>query len=138
MGTGASLTLTALVTVGAYAAFRVVTFVRRTSPLSDLPGPPNPSWLLGNIKQIAKDDELHQHEKWVQEYGPVMRYYNLFGVPLNPLDMQRALTLCTAPTAHRNGPEGYHPYLHPRQRLPEARRDARLPQSHLRRGCARR
>ncbi|ESK86852.1 cytochrome p450 [Moniliophthora roreri MCA 2997] len=50
-----------------------------TSPLKDLPGPPSDSIVWGNLKQIFKAENSVLHEKWVEEYGPTIRYKAFFG-----------------------------------------------------------
>ncbi|OBZ67964.1 Cholesterol 24-hydroxylase [Grifola frondosa] len=45
----------------------------RTS-LRNLPGPPSPSWLFGNLKEIWNDESSVLHEEWVKQYGPNIIY----------------------------------------------------------------
>uniref|UniRef100_A0A0W0FNH7 Cytochrome p450 n=2 Tax=Moniliophthora roreri TaxID=221103 RepID=A0A0W0FNH7_MONRR len=49
------------------------------SPLNDLPGPPNDSLFWGNVKQIRKAEVSVLHEKWIEEYGPTIRFKVFFG-----------------------------------------------------------
>jgi uncharacterized membrane protein YagU involved in acid resistance len=77
----------------------VILFLRRLrSPLRDLPGPKSPSWIYGHILEIWNAVHIHYghslsdtlmrfrqenailHEKWVEDYGPVLAYDGLFGV----------------------------------------------------------
>jgi hypothetical protein len=71
-----------------------------TSPLRHFPGPPSPSFLYGNIKQIFNavsyiseyvasiygidisvgKDRSVLHEKWVEEYGNTIKYKGFFHV----------------------------------------------------------
>ncbi|OBZ67710.1 hypothetical protein A0H81_12280 [Grifola frondosa] len=50
------------------------------SPLDNVPGPPSPSWLAGNLGQLSR-----RHEGWTflrelsENYGPVMKLNGLFG-----------------------------------------------------------
>ncbi|KXN81835.1 Cytochrome P450 4B1 [Leucoagaricus sp. SymC.cos] len=70
-------------TIGAYAFYKVVKFVWReyvANPLRVLPGPPSPSWLYGNMKQIWEADNSVLHEGWVKEYGSTIRYKVFFGI----------------------------------------------------------
>ncbi|TFK45693.1 cytochrome P450 [Heliocybe sulcata] len=48
------------------------------SPTRALPGPPSPSWLWGNFKDIVKADNSVLHEAWLDKYGPVIRYTGMF------------------------------------------------------------
>ena len=62
--------------------WKVANFVIRPylSPLRSLPGPPSPSWLWGNMKQMveAGDDSLTQ--KWFEQYGRTIVTTGLFNV----------------------------------------------------------
>ena len=40
-----------------------------TSPLRNLPGPPNDSWLKGNGKAIQEEDNSVPQERWAAEAG---------------------------------------------------------------------
>lgn len=46
------------------------------SALRDLPGPRNASFLWGNVKEIqhAESRNVVLQEKWVEDYGHVMKY----------------------------------------------------------------
>ncbi|KZT18878.1 cytochrome P450 [Neolentinus lepideus HHB14362 ss-1] len=60
-----------------YKALRF--YIRRyLSPTRDLPGPPNPSWLWGNMRDILKAENSVLHEGWLNKYGPVIRYTGMF------------------------------------------------------------
>jgi hypothetical protein len=72
----------ALAAAGVFAAFRLMTFLRRKTHLVDLPGPPSPSWLLGHVTVVLRDDDQQLHQEWVETYGTVLRYLALFGVRL--------------------------------------------------------
>jgi hypothetical protein len=80
MTSSQTVVVSALAAAGAYAAFRVVAFVRRKSPLDDLPGPSNPSWFLGHVLALNKENDSELQEEWVEKYGPVLRFHTLFGV----------------------------------------------------------
>ncbi|KAI0040330.1 cytochrome P450 monooxygenase [Auriscalpium vulgare] len=43
------------------------------SPLRNVKGPPSPSWVFGNTKQMQEHGDIECHEKWVAEYGPVFK-----------------------------------------------------------------
>ncbi|KAJ3824342.1 cytochrome P450 [Lentinula raphanica] len=63
-------------TLGAYGLFLLARFLIREaiSPLNNLPGPPNPSWIQGNSKEV-QDPELDvAQEKWVDKYGTTIVY----------------------------------------------------------------
>lgn len=69
-----------------------------TSPLRILPGPPNDSYIFGNLIQIRDADAAAIHVKWGKEYGPVVQYKAWLSVS--------AEALCRAPWSqkvlHRN------------------------------------
>jgi hypothetical protein len=69
--TSSALVATTVCCASAYLAFRLFEVVRSriSSPLRDLPGPPNPSYLLGHIKQFQNADVLALQEDWVRQYG---------------------------------------------------------------------
>ena len=50
------------------------------SPLNQLPGPPNPSWVHGHFKERFTDDNLLLQEKWIEEYGNIIALKAAFGV----------------------------------------------------------
>lgn len=50
-----------------------------TSPTHRLPGPPRTSWLQGNLGEIFASENSVMHEKWVEEYGPTIRYHGVLG-----------------------------------------------------------
>ncbi|KZT05294.1 cytochrome P450 [Laetiporus sulphureus 93-53] len=60
----------------AYALWKLVPFVYRLwiSPMRDLPGPSNPSWIYGNLKQIRNSEEAVLHEAWTETYGKTINY----------------------------------------------------------------
>lgn len=65
----------------AYALWKVLYFFvieRFTSPLRDLPSPPNPSWLYGNLQEISEAENSVRQEAWVQEYGTTLKYKGWF------------------------------------------------------------
>ncbi|KAJ3980614.1 cytochrome P450 [Lentinula detonsa] len=63
-------------TLGAYGLFLLAQYLYRqaTSPLNNLPGPPNSSWIHGNSKEIQDAEISVLHEKWVEEYGTTIVY----------------------------------------------------------------
>ncbi|KAI0058317.1 cytochrome P450 [Artomyces pyxidatus] len=49
------------------------------SPKRDIPGPPWKHWLTGSFgKGVWEPDALQDHERWMQEYGPIYKYYSMF------------------------------------------------------------
>ncbi|TFY63922.1 hypothetical protein EVJ58_g2971 [Rhodofomes roseus] len=44
------------------------------STLRDLPGPPSPSLVFGNLADIQKANDPALHESWVEAYGPTLTY----------------------------------------------------------------
>ncbi|CAE6426980.1 unnamed protein product [Rhizoctonia solani] len=75
------------------------------SPLGELPGPPNESFIFGNLKRVFAAPNSVIHESWLEEYGPTVRYrgflssYRLFTVD------PRALTYIMSQTASFPKPE---------------------------------
>ncbi|KAJ7144759.1 cytochrome P450 [Mycena crocata] len=69
-------------TLGAYALYEIVKLVYNefNSPLRHLPGPKSTHLLFGNLKDIWKAENSVLHEKWVQEYGPTLKYKAFFGM----------------------------------------------------------
>jgi len=70
-------------TLGIFTLYKLVNFIWReyiSNPLADLPGPPTPSWLYGNMRQIWDADNSVMHESWVSEYGNTMKYKAFLGV----------------------------------------------------------
>ncbi|KAJ7480949.1 cytochrome P450 [Mycena latifolia] len=71
-----------LVSIGAtflfYVLFHVAQAIYRelTSPLRHVVGPKNPSFVLGNFRQMASD--AHITERWHSEFGPIFRFRGLF------------------------------------------------------------
>ncbi|OSC99352.1 cytochrome P450 [Trametes coccinea BRFM310] len=58
-------------TILVYALWRLYkrwSFVYR-SPLRNLPGPPSPSWLYGNMKEVFTTDGHAVPDKWFAQYG---------------------------------------------------------------------
>ncbi|TCD69789.1 hypothetical protein EIP91_006326 [Steccherinum ochraceum] len=49
------------------------------SPLKQLPGPPNPSWLFGHFRQKFTTDNLLKQEQWVEKYGNNIVLNAMFG-----------------------------------------------------------
>lgn len=70
-------------TLGTFAVYKLARFVWReyiSNPLGDFPGPPSPSWLYGNMRQIWDAENSVMHEGWVSEYGNTIRYRVFFGM----------------------------------------------------------
>ncbi|KAJ3774193.1 cytochrome P450 [Lentinula raphanica] len=82
------ITLSIFGTLGSYGLFLLAQYLYRetTSPLNKLPGPPNPSWIYGNSKEL-QDDELDVTQtKWVEEYGPTLVFRWFIGKRLYTQD----------------------------------------------------
>ncbi|KAF5350051.1 hypothetical protein D9756_009191 [Leucocoprinus leucothites] len=70
-------------TLGTFAFYKLLRFVWReyiSNPLRYFPGPPSPSWLYGNMRQIWDAESSVMHEGWVNEYGSTIRYNVFFGI----------------------------------------------------------
>ncbi|KAJ7087980.1 cytochrome P450 [Mycena belliarum] len=74
------------VTLLSYVVFYVLQYAYReyTSPLRHVVGPKNPSFVLGNFRQMAvsaaQSNDAHLTEKWRQEFGPTFQFKGLFSV----------------------------------------------------------
>ncbi|EKM83173.1 hypothetical protein AGABI1DRAFT_118526 [Agaricus bisporus var. burnettii JB137-S8] len=70
------------VTISAYVFCKLARFVwweYVSNPLSDFPGPANPSWIYGNMKQIRDAENSVLHESWTGEFGKTIKYKFFFG-----------------------------------------------------------
>jgi len=68
---------------GTFALYKLIRVIWRqniSNPLADLPGPPSPNWLWGNMRQIGDSDPSVMYERWTSEYGKTIKYQLLFGV----------------------------------------------------------
>ncbi|PCH34322.1 cytochrome P450 [Wolfiporia cocos MD-104 SS10] len=50
----------------------------KPSPLRYIPGPPSPSWLFGNLKQLSSVEEPILYESWVDQYGKTIKFKGWF------------------------------------------------------------
>ncbi|KIK57951.1 hypothetical protein GYMLUDRAFT_45751 [Collybiopsis luxurians FD-317 M1] len=77
-------------TLSAYGLFLGAQFLYQqlTSPLRNLPGPPNSSWIYGNSKEIQSAANSVAHEKWVEEHGNTIVYKWFFSYRLFTLDVK--------------------------------------------------
>jgi hypothetical protein len=84
-----SLALAGAAAVGVYATYKAIKIVTRSyfSSLRDIPGPENPSFIYGNLKEIWDSDTAVAHERWIAEYGHTLIYNAPFNVRL--LDITR-------------------------------------------------
>ncbi|KAF7300126.1 Cytochrome P450 [Mycena kentingensis (nom. inval.)] len=63
-----------------FAIHAAVSSKRSNGSISHIPGPPSPSWLLGNLLQIQLPDDYGQYENvWRKLYGGVYRFKGAFG-----------------------------------------------------------
>ncbi|KAF9453706.1 cytochrome P450 [Macrolepiota fuliginosa MF-IS2] len=71
------------ITLGAYALYKAATFVWTeyiNNPLKNFPGPPSPSWIYGNMRQIWDAENSVMHEQWIAEYGSTIKYKVFLGM----------------------------------------------------------
>ena len=54
--------------------FVAILLARFRSSLRDLPGPPNPSLIYGNLLEIQNAGDATLHEAWTEKYGPTLTY----------------------------------------------------------------
>ncbi|KAI0643934.1 cytochrome P450 [Trametes meyenii] len=64
------------------AVWKLWPFLKRpyTTAIKNLPGPPSPGWLFGNMKAIQDEDNAVPQERWVAEYGPNIMYRGYFSI----------------------------------------------------------
>ena len=78
--------------------YRVISFITRKSPFSNIPGPPSPSWFAGesyllnvsplradpvctgNMFQYLNRHALDFHDEIIEKYGPVCVLNSILGV----------------------------------------------------------
>jgi hypothetical protein len=77
----------ALTAVAAYGAYKLLKPFLTPTPLTDLRGPPSPSWIIGHYKVFRQygDTEIIYDiiEDWFNEYGAVIRWRDLGNVGLH-------------------------------------------------------
>ncbi|KIJ63129.1 hypothetical protein HYDPIDRAFT_113701 [Hydnomerulius pinastri MD-312] len=49
------------------------------NPMDNIPGPPRQSWWLGNLGQVFHPYGLDFHQMLADQYGPVVKFYGIFG-----------------------------------------------------------
>jgi hypothetical protein len=86
MDVARTYTTYAISAAAAYAIYRAVTYIFNPTPLKDIPGPPNPSILLGNFRALAAvggtEGTFYLLEKWVADHGRTIGFRHLFNVRL--------------------------------------------------------
>ncbi|KAJ7314844.1 cytochrome P450 [Mycena albidolilacea] len=70
--------------------------LRRSSAIRDIPGPPSPSWIFGNLRQLLLSPVYGEHEfNWLSFYGSVYSLRACFGenrlMVADPLALQYIL-----------------------------------------------
>ncbi|KAH9894818.1 cytochrome P450 [Cubamyces lactineus] len=77
-----------------WRVFKYLSFVYG-SPLRVLPGPPSPSWVYGNLKQIFATESAALPDKWFEQYGKCYVDYEFFMTPrlwtLDPLALNHIM-----------------------------------------------
>lgn len=70
----------------AVAVWKAVVMVIQiaTSPLRNIPGPPNSNWVYGNLKEIFAAENSVLHEGWVAKYGNTIKYKGWLSVRIGP------------------------------------------------------
>ena len=51
-----------------------------TTSVRFVPGPPNPSFLFGHLRDIFKSESAVVHEQWTETYGKTFRYKAILNV----------------------------------------------------------
>ncbi|KAJ7447517.1 cytochrome P450 [Mycena galericulata] len=88
-----------------YALYHIANILYRelTSPLRHMVGPRNPSFVLGNFKEIADDSELMS--KWRSEFGRTFRFQGLFSISeLHTSDLKAINHIVNNSTIYRKAP----------------------------------
>ncbi|KAI0763487.1 cytochrome P450 [Trametes elegans] len=69
----------ALICAATYSLWRYFrqTFVK--SPLDNLPGPPSPSWMTGNLPQMFNKQGMPFYHDLIENYGPVVQLHGAYG-----------------------------------------------------------
>ncbi|KAI0327588.1 cytochrome P450 [Cubamyces sp. BRFM 1775] len=49
------------------------------SPLDNIPGPPSPSWMTGNLPQMFNRQGIPFYHDLIEKYGPVVRLHGAYG-----------------------------------------------------------
>ncbi|KAJ7447523.1 cytochrome P450 [Mycena galericulata] len=89
-----------------YALYHIVQILYRefTSPLRHIAGPRNPSFVLGNFKEIANDSQLMS--KWRSEFGRTFRFQGLFSISeLHTSDLKAVNHVVNNSTIYRKAPQ---------------------------------
>jgi hypothetical protein len=71
--------LGAIVALWATAYLYLRVLAERMSSYRNLPGPANPSLLLGNMAEIMANPPAVYQSRWHAQYGPTIRFRTLFG-----------------------------------------------------------
>ncbi|KAI0631283.1 cytochrome P450 [Trametes polyzona] len=75
-----SPTIQAFLALGAtWILWKIIRRLVITSDLDNLPGPPSPSFLYGNLKQLYDRQGFQFHQSLGERYGPVVRLHGKFG-----------------------------------------------------------
>ncbi|KAJ7066108.1 cytochrome P450 [Mycena amicta] len=76
----AKLVLPVVATVVFYGAFHFVQalYNQWNSPLRNMPGPPNPSFFMGNIQELMDDYETGN--RWRKQFGHIFKFKSLMSV----------------------------------------------------------
>ncbi|EJF55963.1 cytochrome P450 [Dichomitus squalens LYAD-421 SS1] len=75
------------------------------SSLLNLPGPPSPGWLLGNLNQIYESEGDLITDEWIEKYGPNIMYRGVFNGPRLYTTDTRALNHIVTHSAYYQKPE---------------------------------
>ncbi|KAJ7255345.1 cytochrome P450 [Mycena rebaudengoi] len=92
-----------------YALFHFIQMIYRdlTSPLRDMVGPKNPSWILGNFKEMADDAFLT--DKWRAQFGPNFQFKGLFNIrELHTSDTKAINHIVTNSVIYQKAPIALH------------------------------
>ena len=78
----AKLVAAAGTTLAVYGLYKALRFFSRPffSSIRDLKGPPNPSFVFGNLGEIRRAEAMELHEKWIAQYGKTLKYNAFLGV----------------------------------------------------------
>ncbi|KAI0631279.1 cytochrome P450 [Trametes polyzona] len=75
----ATLVQSALICAVTYSLWRYFRQVFVKSPLDNIPGPPSPSWMTGNLPQMFNRQGMAFYHDLIDNYGPVVKLHGAYG-----------------------------------------------------------
>ncbi|EIW54984.1 cytochrome P450 [Trametes versicolor FP-101664 SS1] len=75
----ATLLQSVLICTVTYSLWRYFRQAFVKSPLDNIPGPPSPSWMTGNLPQMFNRQGMPFYHDLIDKYGPVVRLHGAYG-----------------------------------------------------------